>query len=79
VTLLVRGAAVLLAAGLGIGLLLAAVASNALRPQLFGTPAFDPVTYVAVGAILIAATLIASFVPAYRAASIHPSKALRYE
>jgi putative ABC transport system permease protein len=79
VNMLVHGAAILLAVGLGIGLLLAAVASYALQPQLFKTPAFDPVTYVAVAIILIVATLIASFVPAYRAASIDPSKALRYE
>lgn len=79
VSMLIRGTALLLTAGLGIGLLLAAVASSALRPQLFGTPAFDPVTYAAVAAILIVATMIASFVPAYRAASIDPAKALRYE
>jgi predicted permease len=79
VTMLIRGAALLLGAGLGIGVLLAAVASDVLRPQLFGTPAFDPETYLAVAAILIGATLVASLVPAYRAASVDPAKALRYE
>ena len=79
VNMLLAGAALLLAAGLAIGLLLAAVASNALRPQLFGTPAFDPVTYSAVALVLIAATMTASFVPAYRATFIDPAKALRYE
>lgn len=76
---LTHGAALLLGLGLAIGVPLAAVASYALRPQLFGTPAFDPVTYAAVAAILIAATMVASLVPAYRAASIDPAKALRYE
>jgi ABC-type antimicrobial peptide transport system permease subunit len=77
--MLIHGAALLLALGLAIGLLLAAVVSYALQPQLFRTPAFDPVTYVAVAILLIIATLVSSFVPAYRAASIDPSKALRYE
>jgi putative ABC transport system permease protein len=79
VKMLIHGAALLLALGLAIGLLLAAVVSYALQPQLFRTPAFDPVTYVAVAILLIIATLVSSFVPAYRAASIDPSKALRYE
>lgn len=79
VNMLIRGAAVLLAAGLAIGLVLAAAASYALRPQLFGTPAFDPVTYLGVTAILVVATTVASFIPAYRAASTYPAKALRYE
>jgi hypothetical protein len=79
VNLLLHGAALLLGAGLAIGVILSAAASNALRPQLFETPAFDPVTYAAVAFILIVATLIASFVPAYRAASVDPSTALRYE
>jgi putative ABC transport system permease protein len=79
VNMLLGGAALLLAAGLAIGLLLAAVASNALRPQLFGTPEFDPVTYGAVALVLIVATMTASFVPAYRATFIDPAKALRYE
>lgn len=79
VTLLLRGAALLLAGGLAAGLLLAAVASYALQSQLFRTAAFDPVTYIGVALVLVAATLIASFVPAYRAASIYPAKALRYE
>lgn len=79
VNMLLRGVAFVLAAGLVIGLLLAAVSSYALRPQLFGTPAFDPVTYAVVAIILVAATTIASFIPAYSAASIEPAKALRYE
>jgi ABC-type antimicrobial peptide transport system permease subunit len=76
---LTRGAALLLVAGLAIGVVLAAIASYALQPQLFGTPAFDPPTYAAVAIVLIAATMIASLVPAYRAASIDPATALRYE
>jgi ABC-type antimicrobial peptide transport system permease subunit len=76
---LLSGAAIMSAIGLAIGLGLAALTGQGLQPQLYETPVFDPSTYVAVGFILIAATMAASFVPAYRAATLDPSKALRYE
>jgi predicted permease len=76
---LLTGAAGMLAIGLVVGLGLAAAAGLALAPQLYQTPAFDIVTYVLVAAVLAVATLTASFVPAYRAATIDPSRALRYE
>jgi len=46
---------------------------------LYETPPYDISTYLAVALILSVATLFASFVPAYRAATIDPSRALRYE
>lgn len=76
---LLGGAAAMLAVGLIAGLGLAALAAHSLEPQLYQTPPFDPQTYVAVALILAIATLGASFVPAYRAATIDPSTALRYE
>jgi predicted permease len=76
---LLSGAAIMSAIGLGIGLGLAALTGQGLQPQLYETPVYDPSTYVAVALILIAATMAASFVPAYRAATLDPSKALRYE
>jgi hypothetical protein len=76
---LLSGAALMSAIGLGIGLGLAALTGQGLQPQLYETPVFDPGTYVAVALLLIGATMAASFVPAYRAATLDPSKALRYE
>jgi ABC-type antimicrobial peptide transport system permease subunit len=76
---LLSSAAIMSAIGLGIGLGLAALTGQGLQPQLYETPVYDPSTYVAVALILIAATMAASFVPAYRAATLDPSKALRYE
>jgi hypothetical protein len=76
---LLGNATAMLAIGLIVGLGLAAVAANSLAPQLYKTPPYDPATYIAVALILATATLFASFIPAYRAATMHPSSALRYE
>jgi predicted permease len=76
---LLSGAAIMCAIGLAIGLGLAALTGQGLQPQLYQTPVFDPGTYVAVATVLLIATMAASFLPAYRAATIEPSKALRYE
>lgn len=76
---LIAGAAIMSVAGLAIGLGLAALTGQGLEAQLYQTPVFDPATYSTVALILIVATMAASFVPAYRAATLDPSKALRYE
>jgi predicted permease len=69
----------LVAAGAGIGLLLAAAASRALRGLLFGVPTLDPATFG--GAILLfgAIGLAACYLPARRATRISALEALRYE
>ncbi len=69
----------MVAVGLVIGLALATLTGNGLQPQLYKTAVFEPFTYVSVAAVLILATMLASFVPAYRAATVDPSTALRYE
>jgi len=45
--------------------------------MLFGLTASDPLTYGVVGAMLIAVTLLASLLPARRAAGVDPMIALR--
>jgi putative ABC transport system permease protein len=46
---------------------------------LFGVAAVDPLTYAAVAIALGATAVLASYLPARRAARIHPAEALRWE
>jgi ABC-type lipoprotein release transport system permease subunit len=50
-----------------------------LGALLFGVEAGDPLSLIAVVALLILVAAAASFVPAQRAARIAPTEALRYE
>jgi putative ABC transport system permease protein len=65
--------------GLTVGLAASVAGSRLLRSFLFGLSGIDPVTYVAVAAILVVASLAAAFLPARRATRIDPLVALRYE
>ena len=77
---LVMGEAVRLAAlGIGLGLLCSVGAAMLMRSLLFGTAAWDSATLLSVATILGAATMLASYIPAYRAASVNPVEALRSE
>ena len=68
-------------AGIGavIGLAASFAFSRILRNQLFHVSPFDPLTFAATAAILIAAALAASYFPARRATRVDPIDALRYE
>jgi ABC-type lipoprotein release transport system permease subunit len=50
-----------------------------MKSILFGVQAIDFTTFLAVVVILLAAAIIASYIPARRAASIQPMNALRSE
>jgi ABC-type antimicrobial peptide transport system permease subunit len=69
----------LIGIGLGLGLVTSILAASLMRKLLFGVQAWDVGTLVSVGLILGAASLLASFLPARRAASINPTEALRAE
>jgi predicted permease len=77
--LVLARALLLTLAGVGIGVALAAGAAQLIRAQLYGVSAADPLTYVAVVALLGMTTLLASAMPALRAARIDPMSALRSE
>jgi predicted permease len=77
---LVLGEAVRLA-GLGVvlGLACAMAVAGSMRKLLFETAAWDAPTLLAVAATLTLAALLASYIPARRAASVDPAIALRAE
>jgi predicted permease len=65
--------------GLAIGLTLSLFVARALRSALFGVTPLDPSTYVYVVTVLGAASLLACWLPAWRASRVDPMKALRQE
>jgi predicted permease len=62
-----------------IGLALAGGLSKWISSLLFGITPLDPLTYIASGALIAAAVLVASYVPARQAASVDPMETLRSE
>ncbi len=79
VRLVIESGAKLAVIGCIIGLAGAAAASRLLKSMLFGVSPFDPMvlTLAAIGVLLLA--IVASTLPAFRAASIDPMQALRGE
>jgi predicted permease len=77
VTLFVREGAALTLAGVACGLAGALAVTRALSTLLFGVTTTDPATFAAVAAALALVALLASYVPARRAARVDPMTALR--
>ena len=65
--------------GIGIGLLLALGAGQFLQSILYGVNSIEPVVLVTAPLILLAASLLASYIPALRATRVDPTVALRSE
>ncbi|MEO2199123.1 MAG: FtsX-like permease family protein, partial [bacterium] len=66
-------------AGIGLGLGSAVVLTRRLQALLFETSPLDPAVFVAVSTLLVTTCLIASWLPARRAARVEPVTALRAE
>jgi ABC-type lipoprotein release transport system permease subunit len=79
VAVMIRDAAWPVACGLVAGLAGTYYATRLIASFLFQTPPHDPVTLVAVVALVGAAACLAAWLPARRAASIDPVAALRAE
>jgi ABC-type antimicrobial peptide transport system permease subunit len=65
--------------GAVIGLAAAAGLTRLMKSVLFGISPVDPLTYTAVPLVLVAATVLASYLPARRAAAVDPVETLRAE
>jgi predicted permease len=78
-SLVLREGMLLSVLGLGIGLAGAVLATRAMRSLLFQVSRFDPMTFTIMALILTGVALAACVIPARRATTVDPMRALRYE
>ena len=79
VGIIVRQTLVLLVLGVGAGIVLALAAARGAGSLLFDLRPNDPITFAVATGVLVSIALVASFIPARRAARVDPMVALRYE
>ena len=77
--LILRQGAKLAAIGVAIGLVAAALFGRLIASLLYGVKPLDAATLAGVSTLLAAVALLASYVPARRAANADPMDSLRYE
>jgi ABC-type antimicrobial peptide transport system permease subunit len=79
VRMVLRQGGLVIAGGVVIGLSAAAGLTRLMSSLLHGVGALDPLTYAGVGAGVAAVSLLASYLPARRAAAVDPAVSLRSE
>lgn len=77
--MVLRQSAVTMSIGLAVGLAGAFSLAHFIVSLLYGVSANEPVAFLAIAALLALIGLLASYIPAHRAAKIDPMAALRYE
>ena len=75
--LIVHQTLALTGTGIAAGIAVAALTTSVLENLLFGVSAVDPLTFAAAAVLLVATSLMASYIPARRAASVDPMLVLR--
>ncbi len=79
VAMVMRGALWQIAIGLALGIPAALVAGHFMTSQLYEVKGYDPLAFAGATIVLGVCAAVAGFIPARRAASIEPMKALRIE
>ena len=79
VLLILREVGVMMLIGLALGMILTGVSTRFIVSWLYGLSPLDPLTIFSAAGILCFVALISSCLPALRAATVDPTKALRYE
>jgi len=77
--LVLKEAGWLIGIGMALGLVCSLGAATLMRKLLFGTAAWDAGTLAGVAVVLAGAAMLASYIPARRAAGVDPAEALRAE
>jgi predicted permease len=78
-TFVIRQGFVLASIGTGVGLIAAFILTRVMSSLLFEVSVTDPFTFVAAPLLLASVSLLASYIPARRAAGVDPMVALRRE
>jgi putative ABC transport system permease protein len=79
VALVIRQGMTLCVAGAATGLVITLAAARVISSVLYGISGADPLTYLAVPAVLLGVALLACYLPARQATKVHPVEALRAE
>jgi putative ABC transport system permease protein len=77
VRLVVRQGAVIVGVGVGVGVVAAVGFTRVLRALLYGVTPLDPIAFVTGVGLLFGVAILASWIPARRASSVDPVRALR--
>ena len=77
VRLILHRAAWPVLAGLAAGMALSLIVTPLLRRSLYGMSPFDPIAYLQIAGILLATSLVATWIPAARATRVEPAITLR--
>ena len=77
--MIIRHALIVVGIGVGVGLFVWHRTVDLLKHYLYGVGTHDPLTIVAIIAMLAACGLLAAYIPARRASLVDPTKTLRHE